>query len=202
MNDFLHSLRANKDRQDRRFDRSRRQYSNPQYKGPERRYGKDGRRNIDRPERQEPAGELVSDVLPAIKGLIEEIAGHQGRLVAAQESLAVAEERKADALESLAIYLKAFIEGEVSGQQAVDNQTGETAEPVEDAPQLTPTVAANAAPVLSSREQVIQTIVAMRNQGATYNEIAQHLETEKVATFSGKGAWHAQTIHRVCRQNR
>ncbi len=175
MNDFLHSLRANKDRQDRRFDRSRRQYSNPQYKGPERRYGKDGRRNIDRPERQEPVGELASDVVTAIKEFLEDIAGHQVRLVAAQESLAVAEERKADALESLALYLKAFVEGEASGQQDVDIQTVEAGEPdVGDAPQSSQTVAMKAAPALSSRDQVIQTIVTMRNQGATYNEIAQH----------------------------
>jgi hypothetical protein len=201
MNDFLHSLRSNKDRQDRRFDRSRRQYSNPQYKGPERRYDKDGRRNIDRPERQQASTELVSDVIPAIKGLLEEIAGHQGRLVAAQESLAVAEERKADALESLAVYLKAIIEGEVSGQEDDDDQGFDAGESVAHASKRTRAVAATPAPVLSNREQVINTIVTMRNQGATYNEIAQHLETEKVATFSGKGAWHAQTIHRVCRQN-
>jgi len=43
-------------------------------------------------------------------------------------------------------------------------------------------------------------IFSMREQGKTFGEIALHLDSEKISTFSGKGAWHAQTIHRICKK--
>ncbi len=42
---------------------------------------------------------------------------------------------------------------------------------------------------------IIQT---MRNEGATYDQIAKHLVDLGQPTFSGRGEWHAQTIHRLC----
>lgn len=42
----------------------------------------------------------------------------------------------------------------------------------------------------------------MRDEGATYGQIADRLEGEEIPTFSGKGKWHAQTIHRICQVGR
>ena len=55
-------------------------------------------------------------------------------------------------------------------------------------------------PSASDRETIMAIITKMRNEGATYNIIAEFLHKEEFPTFSGKGAWHAQTVHRLCQQ--
>jgi len=48
------------------------------------------------------------------------------------------------------------------------------------------------------REEVMEIIQSMRSQGKTFDEVAQHLVALGQPTFSGRGEWHAQTIHRLC----
>ena len=46
----------------------------------------------------------------------------------------------------------------------------------------------------------IHTIIrTMRNKGATFAIIADYLKEKRIPTFSGRGDWHAQTIHRLCK---
>ena len=54
----------------------------------------------------------------------------------------------------------------------------------------------------TSRELVLDMIDNMRKKGATYAQIAQHLIESKLPTFSGRGVWHAQTIHRLYEKNK
>lgn len=56
---------------------------------------------------------------------------------------------------------------------------------------------AKVAPLLP-REEVMEIIQSMRAQGKTFDEVAQHLVALGQPTFSGRGDWHAQTIHRLC----
>jgi hypothetical protein len=49
-----------------------------------------------------------------------------------------------------------------------------------------------------SREEIMDIINAMREEGATYDQVAKHLIDLGQPTFSGRGEWHAQTIHRLC----
>jgi hypothetical protein len=42
-------------------------------------------------------------------------------------------------------------------------------------------------------------IQAMRARRSTYDEIAKELMEKGIPTFSGRGKWHAQTIHRLCK---
>jgi hypothetical protein len=51
---------------------------------------------------------------------------------------------------------------------------------------------------LLSREVVMEIIHTMREEGATYDQVASHLVSLGQPTFSGRGEWHAQTIHRLC----
>ena len=51
---------------------------------------------------------------------------------------------------------------------------------------------------LLSREEIIEIINSMRAKGKTFDEVAQHLIDLDQPTFSGRGVWHAQTIHRIC----
>jgi hypothetical protein len=49
-----------------------------------------------------------------------------------------------------------------------------------------------------NKDEVMELIQTMREEGSTYNEIAAHLAGLDLPTFSGRGKWHAQTIHRLC----
>lgn len=49
-----------------------------------------------------------------------------------------------------------------------------------------------------SREEIMSIIKKMREQGTTFDRIAKHLTGLGQPTFSGRGEWHAQTIHRLC----
>ena len=51
---------------------------------------------------------------------------------------------------------------------------------------------------LLSREAVMDIINNMRAEGATFDQVASHLIELGQPTFSGRGEWHAQTIHRLC----
>jgi hypothetical protein len=51
---------------------------------------------------------------------------------------------------------------------------------------------------LLGRETVMDIISSMRDKGATFGQVAAHLVELNQPTFSGRGEWHAQTIHRLC----
>ena len=40
----------------------------------------------------------------------------------------------------------------------------------------------------------------MRNEGATFDRVAKHLIELRQPTFSGRGEWHAQTVHKLCQR--
>ncbi len=50
-----------------------------------------------------------------------------------------------------------------------------------------------------TKDEVIAMIRSMRKKKATFSEIAKWLDEEGIPTFSGRGEWHAQTIHRLCK---
>jgi len=45
---------------------------------------------------------------------------------------------------------------------------------------------------------LIKDMKKMRKKGATYKEIAHFLNTHDIPTFSNKGRWYAQSVHRLC----
>ncbi|MCG8634827.1 MAG: hypothetical protein MI863_13420 [Desulfobacterales bacterium] len=51
---------------------------------------------------------------------------------------------------------------------------------------------------LLPREEIMDIIDSMRKEGATYDQVAKRLIDLGQPTFSGRGEWHAQTIHRLC----
>ena len=48
------------------------------------------------------------------------------------------------------------------------------------------------------RDEIMDIIEDMRNEGATFDRVAKHLIELRQPTFSGRGEWHAQTVHRIC----
>jgi len=55
---------------------------------------------------------------------------------------------------------------------------------------------------LLSREAVMNIIYTMREKGATFDEVAKHFVELGQPTFSGRGEWHAQTVHRLCNKRK
>jgi hypothetical protein len=51
-----------------------------------------------------------------------------------------------------------------------------------------------------TKDEILDTIRSLREKGATFAQIADYLTQKGMPTFSGKGQWHAQTIHRLCRK--
>lgn len=51
-----------------------------------------------------------------------------------------------------------------------------------------------------TKDDVLGMIQDMRDQGATFAIIAEYLREKGIPTFSGRGEWHAQTIHRLCKE--
>ncbi|WP_300462697.1 hypothetical protein [Desulfobacula sp.] len=50
-----------------------------------------------------------------------------------------------------------------------------------------------------TKDDIITIIGTMRKEGATFATIAAYLKEKGIPTFSGRGEWHAQTIHRLCK---
>jgi hypothetical protein len=50
-----------------------------------------------------------------------------------------------------------------------------------------------------TKDDILSIINNMRDQGATFAIIADYLREKGIPTFSGRGEWHAQTIHRLCK---
>ncbi len=51
-----------------------------------------------------------------------------------------------------------------------------------------------------TKDEILETMRTLREKGATFSQIAAYLTQKGMPTFSGKGQWHAQTIHRLCRK--
>ncbi len=50
-----------------------------------------------------------------------------------------------------------------------------------------------------TKDDILSIIHNMRDQGTTFAIIAEYLREKGIPTFSGRGEWHAQTIHRLCK---
>ncbi|MDP2644621.1 MAG: recombinase family protein [Desulfobacterales bacterium] len=167
MDDFLYNLRAGKTGN---FDRNRRSFGTGQnrtgkdYKKP----GPDTTVMLDR------LSTAVSEILPAIKTLLESIDENNKRLAANGELLARAEERKAAALENIASYLTSDHNSELIQEKKQALKMPE-----------------------AERVKVLQMINEMRNENLSLDNIALNLEKKGINTFSGKGKWKSQTVQRL-----
>jgi anti-sigma factor RsiW len=137
---------------------------------------------------------VVADIAPEIKSLLVTMEEGQRRMLEAIDRTADAQERQAEIMESIAGMIQRLLEGPSEGSftPAGSNEASRregAAEPLY-----------RASSSVVEREAVIDLIIGLRQDGMTYKEIAQHLEDENIPTFSGKGAWHAQTVHKVCKQ--
>jgi hypothetical protein len=196
MNEFLHSLRAAKDK---RFDRTKRNYNNPQYRDGDRRNGKDNwRSNPALMTSIEQIAVSIAESLPNLKSVLESIVDQQKQLVQIRERRATAEEKQAEALSEISCALRALnIAPTVSAApaQVLNSETAVSAEP--ESGDAAAVVDSPAGDVVMKRDEVLTLIRSMREKQATFENIARTLQSMGIPTFSGKGEWRGQTVHRL-----
>jgi len=187
MNDFLHSLRAGKDK---RYDRTRKGNDNMPYRPGDRHNGMDKRKrgNYTKSNVAENAYLTIAKLLPPVKTLLETIVEDK------KDFLAI-EERKAEAMEAIALCLQKLAG---TGNGAVDpiglqNETVEISAGtvVSESMDEVPT------PVEMTVEMMIRD---MRAQGFSYDKIASQLDMDNVPTPSGRGKWRGQAVSKLLKQ--
>lgn len=191
MSDFLHNLRSGKFK---RNDRNNRSYNDAQYRGSQRRSDNDKRKHSKySPAATEQITDSVKAAFTEIKGVLEDIAANQKMLVQVYELTVKANERGADALESIAEMLKQQI---TNGFEPVAKRQSSL--------EFEPVVAAGTKHAFDTenldREQLHERIISLREEGVSYDKIAQYLESERVPTLSGKGKWRGQAVSKLCKQ--
>lgn len=201
MDDFLHNLRTGKNKP---YDRNRKQFDNNGYKNPERQGVNDNRRK--EPFQRSP----VVDHFPAIKTILGDISEGQRRLAEIFERRVSADERIASALEIIASGFlnkdSEFIPTSSPPKIASDS-------PITDFIEAESAIQADAEFTISpdetlndlndtglDRNNILDMIVAMRKEQMSYEKIARTLESQGIPTLSGKGAWHSQTVSKLCHQ--
>ncbi len=158
---------------------------------------------------------LLAEAVDNIASLVDTLAKNQDFLINAQDRTNEILERQANAIEEIVQFLY------VSDDTAYEDKVSMTETPEKEAEMdIAPAVAGGEETVtvlkkkkdqparplrarsagdgLLSRDEVMEIVYTMRDNGATYDEVAQHLIKLGQPTFSGRGEWHAQTIHRLC----
>lgn len=205
MNDFLQSIRNGSYPKDNRprynQQKQRRNYDN-NVNGNYRSNGNDKKNYRNHHKDHGASDETMKGILEAL----ESISKNQESALEIAGRRAAAEERKATAIETIAAKLGSFDlnERDVFAPLETMMQTDKEMPRVE-----TVTDKAKSSPAMSyeiikndtkgmNKDEILAMILSMRNDGSTYNEIANHLAELDLPTFSGRGKWHAQTIHRLC----
>lgn len=167
----------------RPYNKNRRAYDNGNNSFQDRRNGTERRA---RPQKPNYNNGISPETAAEIKNLLASISESQNAIAVAAERRADAEERKAGALEFLANNISSFME-DLKTEKLAGLSDG-----------IQPAAAAAPPTVKAGKAYVTNIISQMRKDGATYEEIAKHLTDLDLPTFSGRGKWHAQTIHRLC----
>jgi hypothetical protein len=203
MDDFLHNLRSGKLKQP---DRSNRPYSDPQYKGGQRRNAMDRRKKeLDTVER-----------LNAVKEVLESISETQKRMAEAYEARTRAEERKARAMEVLAKNLYRMLNPEardadelfaaepaaplrLTAEQITNSDDGQAvAEAVDEDIVEGLEERPNHKLTEEERQRLFVVIDRMRIAGDSWEKIARQIASQGFPTVSGKGNWRgimAKTLY-------
>ena len=135
-------------------------------------------------------GEAFAENIPFIKESMTQIATSLERLSESQESLEQTRVEQSRAIANFLNNLNLILEEKVTPFLEKAGQRAETP------PKVTTSYASG---THHTKDEVIKVIKTMRKNRSTFAEIAEHLTKEGIPTFSGRGDWHAQTIHRLCK---
>lgn len=193
MSEFLKNFRSTHSRY---AGNKRNPYDGHYYPAQDRRNGND-RRNEQVQTQGKPTSSLyakIEDFLPTLQTLLETITENQQSLIDLKKKQAVSGEEMASAFKTIAAALQALqTPGSkplpVTTKESDESQSSLTVE------ELEKTEMKSSA---DEKRDIIRIMKKLRKKGGTYKEIAHFLNENKIPTFSNKGHWHAQTIHRLC----
>ncbi|SCY70019.1 recombinase family protein [Desulfoluna spongiiphila] len=157
--------------------------------------------NDNRRYHQRPRNDFAQkdENLGLIKELLETMVTQQGQAMEIHERRAI--EEIASIISSLAGAEFPAIDKVVSGIDAVAREFEDEMD-LDDDEVMAEGLDQEEPPAAElSKDEIVGMIHKMRAQGSTYNEVAAHLTELGLPTFSGRGKWHAQTIHRLCQQD-
>ena len=174
MDDFLYNVRTgnikNMDRPNRRFDNNR-------YKSHNRQPVKDKRKGyVD-------YRSLSTDQFSTLKELLTSITKNQERQTVAMEKIA-------DSLGRLVAMPSAPVTDTTSSHSSSMAMVDSADAAVEMEPSRSP----------KTRIEMVALIHQMRDQGLSYEKIADEFESKQISTLSGRGKWRGQTIYRLFKE--
>jgi hypothetical protein len=130
----------------------------------------------------------IAKLLPPVKSLLETI-------VADKKDFLKIEERKAEAMESIALYLQK-LSGDGNGKSApADTQNKMAEKHGEDA-----TIAHTEVIPAPVEIELTDMIKDMRAQGFSYDKIARQLDMDNIPTPSGRGKWRGQAVSKLLKK--
>jgi len=182
--------------------------------------------NVQTSKTEEPAITLLAEAVDNLATLVEGLAKNQEYLTSVQEKTNIMLERQASAMEEIVGYLHFAVGSGPEESQPVEKSRSDEfvqAQPSSSSPEEPKQQEGKKRTVIRKkhqdrpvaremdrtgetkllpRERIMEIIHTMRAEGATYDEVAQYLIKLGQPTFSGRGEWHAQTIHRLCSTKR
>ncbi len=181
MSDFLRNLRSSNKKD---APPQRKNLAGNYYPKPERRTLSD-RRDISDFDQIETLAQRLGDALPEILENMTTLTEQTERLAATHQLTAESKIRQHNAVADFFNNLNSLL---------TENTETDTAK---DQPREVTTSYASGTHY--TKDDILSIIQNMRNQGATFSIIADYLKEKGMPTFSGRGEWHAQTIHRLCK---
>lgn len=197
MNEFLKHLRSSGKERPHQQGQQRGQQYDPHFQ--DRRTGNERRTSMHHRSRHD-SDEMI-EIFDRISYFLEKLTDQQGRVAIAKERLAEAEERRNMILEGIEAHLGEFVSSVAGGGiqfERADEMAPSVVIPENLDKKIEERIAERQAGLVD-REMIVQMVKKMRKQGSTYEQIAKFLDDEGIQTFSKKGKWHAQTIHRLCK---
>lgn len=187
MNEFLRNLR---NQQKEKSSSSRRvQSEKSSYPHPDRRSGYDRRSQsaLRSGFGNDNLTKKVTELIPDLRILMEAVIETNDRIAESIERFVAMEERRNIIFESIGRSL-----------EAVASRGLSVSEDYYQKPEFKKTKKIPR----EEKNKIMDMIFSMRENGSTYEQIAEYLEAERIPTFSNKGHWHAQTIHRLYQQKK
>ncbi len=120
-------------------------------------------------------GELIKALGPEIKDFLKVTAENHKRMTDALKRSASAENVISDSISELVEHFKTGIK--VINFAHRKKESGKA--------------------INSHHQEVKKIILKMREKGETFERIVEYLEKKGIPTFTGRGKWHAQTVHRL-----
>lgn len=194
MSEFLKNFRSTHSRY---TGNKRNPYDGHYYPSQDRRNGNDRRNDSGSPSGR-PSASLfgkLEEFLPKLQALLETITENQQQLIEMKENDSRSNELMTAAFKDIGTILESLLtSGARPAVQGNHPESSETNPPMS-IKELDQTDMKSSA---DEKRDVIRIMKKLRKKGGTYKEIAHFLNENKIPTFSNKGYWHAQTIHRLC----